>query len=169
MTQQRDRSQAGKALGVVGVGLASAAAVIVVGLHALAPPSTSGGSPNGPSAPASSTPTGPARVPPMPNESPSPLAEEGGLPGDVEEQSFYVWAATRHVGSLNLAGMDPSTGLLAEVATGYCNLLSEEPIGSGRAVVGIIRRQTGASPAEARELLERSVRAFCPQKARHLV
>lgn len=105
----------------------------------------------------------------MPSESAPSLAEEGGFPGDIEQQSFYLWAEGRHVGSLNLAGMDPSTGMLAEVATGYCNLLSEEPSGSGRAVVGTIRRQTGASTAEARELLERSVTAFCPQKARHLV
>jgi hypothetical protein len=39
----------------------------------------------------------------------------------------------------------------------------------GAQVAGTIRRQTGASPAEARELLERSVAAFWPQKARHLV
>jgi hypothetical protein len=97
------------------------------------------------------------------------LATEGWFPGDAEQQSFYLWAATHRVGSLNLPGLDPGGPLLAEVATGYCDLLSEAPTGSGKSVTAVIRRETGASWAESRELLERSVAAFCPQKYRHLV
>jgi hypothetical protein len=106
---------------------------------------------------------------PLASEPAPTLAAEGGFPGDAEQQSFYLWAETHRVGSLNLPALDPGGPLLSEVATRYCNMLFGGPKGSGDAVTRAIRRQTGAPPAEAREFLERSVTAFCPQKARHLL
>lgn len=158
-------SQTRKAVGIVGAGLALAGVVLFAGVHTLAPER---GSRSVAAAPAStSTPT--VRPPATASTPTATLAPEGGFPGDAEQQSFYLWAATHRVGSLNLPGLDPGGPLLTEVATGYCDMLSEAPTGSGKAVTATIRRDTGASWAESRELLERSVAAFCPQKYRHLV
>lgn len=156
-------SQTRRALGLVGAGLALAGFVVFAGVHALA---REAGQRSAAAPVATSTQTSPA---PAPIERPVTLAPEGLFPGDAQQQSFYLWAATHHVGSLNLPGMDPGGPLLYEVATGYCARLSEAPTGSGTAVTAAIRRETGASWSEASELLERSVAAFCPNKYRHLV
>lgn len=170
MARRRTRSDTGRALGIVGLGTAIAVAMMFWAAHAM----TSDGAPRASSSLSASTvpPGTGAPVPPSvtaPSEPEPTLATEGGFYGDAQQQSFYRWAASHRVGSLNLPGMDQGGSMLLDVATGYCRLLSEEPGGSGRDVTGIIRRQTGASWAEARELLERSVAAFCPQKVRHLV
>jgi hypothetical protein len=159
------KSRTRKAAGIVAAGLALSGVVLFAGVLALAPEP---GSRSVTAAPASTS--TPGVTPPAAASTPPPtLATEGGFPGDAEQQSFYLWAATHRVGSLNLPGLDPGGPLLAEVATGYCDLLSEAPTGSGKSVTAVIRRETGASWAESRDLLERSVAAFCPQKYRHLV
>ncbi|GAA1971502.1 hypothetical protein GCM10009817_09370 [Terrabacter lapilli] len=159
------KSQTRRAVGIVGAGLALSGVVLFAGAHALAPER---GSRSAAAAPAS-TPSPTVTPPAAPSTPAATLASEGGFPGDAEQQSFYLWAATHRVGSLNLPGLDPGGPLLTEVVTGYCDMLSEAPTGSGTAVTAVIRRETGASWTESRELLERSVAAFCPQKYRHLV
>ena len=170
MARLRGSSKTGKALGAIGLSTALAVAVMVGGVHALTSDRTDRASA---SVASSRLPPGARATPPpsvlAPTEPERTLAPEGLFPGDADQQSFFLWAATHRVGSLNLPGMDPGGPALTDVATGYCQLLSEAPTGSGRAVTEAIRQRTGASEAEAREFLERSVAAFCPQKTRHLV
>jgi len=167
---QHERSHTRRALAVIGLGLALVVAILLVGVNALQP-----GGPRLAAAPtgtpaASRTVAGPARPATMPSETDLSRTGEPKYGGaDAQQEEFYEWAAQHQVGSLNLPGMDSATGQLAEVANGYCDLLSDEPGGSGEKVTLVIRMQTGATRSMSQELLERSVAAFCPQKARHLV
>ncbi|MGO4600206.1 hypothetical protein [Terrabacter sp. 2RAF25] len=169
MVRQPGRSQTGKALGMIGLGVAAMLGVTLGVMHALAPGDAHlVSSPASTPATSSSAPD-PARPATMPSDSGVAEVPEGGFGGDAQENAFYDWAARHQIGSLNLTGMDASTGELADAATGYCNLLSDEPTGSGKSVSMTISRQTGATLSASRELLDRSVAAFCPQKARYLV
>ncbi len=167
---QHERSHTGRALAVIGLGLTLVVAIMLVGLHALR-----AGDPEVVSAPtgtpaASRTTAAPARPATMPSETDATEMTDSKYGGaDAQQEQFYEWAAQHQVGSLNLPGMDAATGQLAEVANGYCDLLSDQPGGSGAKVTQMIRMQTGATRSMSQELLERSVAAFCPQKARHLV
>lgn len=167
---QHEGTHSRRALVVIGLSLVLVVAIMLVGVKALQP-----GDPQLASAPtgtrgASHTAAGPARPATMPSESDLTGAGEPKYGGaDAQQEEFYEWAAQHQVGSLNLPGMDAATGQLAEVANGYCDLLSDEPGGSGEKVTQMIRMQTGATRSMSQELLERSVAAFCPQKARHLV
>lgn len=84
---------------------------------------------------------------------------------------FLEWAALHRVGSLDLPELMRSRPPqeVADIAMGYCDLLFEGPTGSGEVVISVIRKDTGASEREARELLTQAVDAFCPNKARHLL
>jgi len=169
MARQAERAHTGRALAMVGLGVALAIAVMWAALQGLASDDAHLVSSPDSTPAVSHTTADPARPATMPSETQPTLVPEGGYGGDAQENVFYDWAARHRVGSLNLPGMDPGGGQLADVATGFCDLLSDEPGGSGPAVAARILTQTGATLAESRELLERSVAAFCPQKARHLV
>lgn len=166
---ERERSQTGKALGMVGLGLAAAVAVALGALHALAPSDVRPSTAAGHTPVVTRSAAGPARPATMPTDTEVTEVTEGGYGGDAQENDFYDWAAGHRVGSLNLPGMDASAGELDRVAIGYCDLLSDEPGGSGEKVALTIRLQTGATRSMSHELLERSVAAFCPHKARYLV
>jgi hypothetical protein len=167
--EERERSHTGKALGMVGLGLAAVVAVALGALHALSPGDVQPVSATGDSPAVTQSAARPTRPATMPSETGVTEVAEGGYGGDAQQNDFFDWAAQHRVGSLNLPGMDASTGELERVATGYCDLLSDEPGGSGADVTRMIRLQTGATKSMSQELLERSVAAFCPQKARHLV
>ncbi|MFM6850872.1 MAG: hypothetical protein ACKOVB_17405 [Terrabacter sp.] len=166
----RERSHTGKALAVIALGVAFAVMVTLGALHVLEPSSGHPiSSPAGTPAP-TRIPAGPARPATMPSETVvTEMAEPGFGGADAQQEEFYQWAAGHQVGSLNLPGMDAGTGQLAAVANGYCDLLSDQPGGSGDEVARTIRMQTGTTKSMSQELLERSVAAFCPQKARFLV
>lgn len=170
MGRQRRWSGPSGAAWVVVLGVVLSAVVVLVGFRLVMPdvarvasrPTVAPSYPVGGLRP-SRAPTAATEPAPTPDE-----VRENGMGGNANEEAFYLWADRHRVGSLNLPAMG-SAEQRSAVARGYCDQLSEEPNHSGRAVTGVIRAQTGATWAEARELLERSVAGFCPHKARHLV
>lgn len=170
MGRQRRRSGLSGAVWVVVLGLVLSAAVVLAGFRLVMPsearvasrPTVSPSHPLGGHRP-SQAPTATAEPAPTPGE-----PAENGMGGNANEEAFYLWADRHRVGALNLPAME-SAEQRSAVAKGYCDLLSEEPNRSGRAVTEVIRAETGATWDEARELLERSVAGFCPHKARHLI
>src|SRR5690242_1379153 len=106
MARLRGCSKTGKALGAIGLSTALAIAVMVGGVHALTSDRTDASS----SVASSRLPPGARATPPpsvlAPTEAERTLAPEGLFPGDADQQSFFLWAATHRVGSLNLPGMD---------------------------------------------------------------